>query len=117
MPRVKRGIISIKRRRNILKKTKGFRWQRSKKERAAREALLHAYTHSFHDRKKKKGDFRTLWNIKINAAARASGLSYSKFINQLKGANIRLDRKILSMLAQDHPKVFESVLKASASKT
>ena len=111
MTRVKRGTTSLKRRRNILKKTKGFRWQRSKKERAAREALLHAYTHSFHDRKKKKGDFRKLWNIKINAASRASGISYSRLINQLKKANIKLDIKILATLAEHHPKVFESVLK------
>ena len=114
MSRVKRGKTSTKRRRNVLKQTKGYRWQRSKKERAAREALLHAYTHSFQDRKKKKGDFRTLWNIKINAGARPLGVSYSKLIGQLKKSNIKIDRKILANLAQHHPSIFESVLKEAA---
>ena len=111
MSRVKRGVGALKRRRNILKQTKGFRWQRSHKERAAREALLHAYTHSFHDRRKKKRVMRTLWNIKINAAAREHGLSYSKFMNLLKVANIKIDRKILAHLAEHHPKAFVAVLK------
>lgn len=114
MTRVKRGTTSLKRRRNVLSQTKGFRWQRSKKERAAREALLHAYTHSFQDRRKKKRNFRTLWNIKINAGAREKGISYSKLINQLKKADIKLDRKILATLAEHHPAVFESVLKEAA---
>jgi len=109
MTRVKRGVTSLKRRRSILKQTKGFRWQRSKKERAAREALLHAYTHSFHDRRKKKRVFRRLWNIKINAAARTSGTTYSKLLHQLKRADIKLDRKILAQLAEHYPAVFEKV--------
>jgi len=111
MTRVKRGVTAAKHRRNLLKQTKGFRWQRSKKERAAKEALLHAYTHSFNDRRKKKGDFRTLWNIKINAGARLHGTSYSKVIAGLKKTNIKLDRKILAALAEHHPLVFESILK------
>jgi large subunit ribosomal protein L20 len=111
MTRVKRGVGALKRRRNVLKQTKGFRWQRSKKERAAKEALLHAYTHSFQDRRKKKRNFRTLWNIKINAGARAQGTSYSKLINQLKKSKIGLDRKILASLAEHYPTVFEAVLK------
>ncbi|MBI2052651.1 MAG: 50S ribosomal protein L20 [Candidatus Ryanbacteria bacterium] len=111
MTRVKRGTTSLKRRRRILKKTKGFRWQRSKKERAAREALLHAYTHSFHDRRKKKRVMRALWNVKINAASRLSNTSYSKLIGNLKKANIKLDRKILSALAADNPSVFEAIVK------
>ncbi len=111
MTRVKRGVGALKRRRNILKQTKGFRWQRSKKERAAREALLHAGIHSFQDRRKKKRVMRTLWNIKINAGARMRGTTYSKLINKLKLANIALDRKILAQLAEHHPTVFEAVLK------
>ena len=115
MTRVKRGTTALKRRRNILKQTKGFRWQRSKKERAAREALLHAYTHSFHDRRKKKRNMRALWNIKINAASRATGnISYSRLVGHLKKAHIGLDRKTLAGLAEHHPKVFESIIHEAA---
>lgn len=106
MVRVKRGTISLKRRRNVLKQVKGFKWGRKSKERLATEALLHAYTHSFHDRKKKKGDFRRLWNIKINAGVRSSDLSYSTFIHKLKEKNIKINRKILAALAEHYPKTF-----------
>lgn len=112
MTRVKRGTISLKHRRNVLRKTKGFKWGRNSKERLANEALLHAYTHSFHDRKKKKGNFRRLWQIKINASTRPTGLSYSKFINHLKQTNIKLDRKMLAALAQHHPRVFERLARS-----
>lgn len=111
MTRVKRGTTAAKRRRNVLKQTKGFRWQRSRKERAAKEALLHAGVHAFQDRRKKKRVFRTLWNIKINAASRASGISYSRLINALKKADIKLDRKVLSEIAAKHPKTFEAIIK------
>ena len=110
MSRVKRGKIATKKRKKILKYTKGFRWGRKSKERAAKEALLHAWTHAFSGRKQKKRDYRTLWNVKINAITRANGTTYSKFINQLKKANIKQDRKILADLAQNEPKVFEKVL-------
>lgn len=110
MTRVKRGTISLKRRRKVLKQTKGFRWGRKSKERAAREALLHAGIHSFNDRRKKKRNFRKLWQIKINAAAREHGLSYSKFINKLTKANIKIDRKILAELAEKKPEVFKAVV-------
>ncbi|OGZ41953.1 MAG: 50S ribosomal protein L20 [Candidatus Ryanbacteria bacterium RIFCSPHIGHO2_02_FULL_45_43] len=116
MPRVKRGTTSLKRRRNILKQTKGYRWGRKSKERAAREALLHAYTHSFHDRRKKKGDFRKLWNIKISAAANERNISYSRLINLLKKTNIRLNRKMLAELAEHHPKAFDAVVKETTKK-
>lgn len=111
MTRVKRGIISLKRRRKILKQTKGFRWGRKAKERLAKEALLHAGVHRFHDLRKKKGNFRRLWQIKINAGARQHGLSYSVFINKLKKADIGLNRKILAELAEHHPEVFEEIVK------
>ncbi|MDP2668573.1 MAG: 50S ribosomal protein L20 [bacterium] len=113
MTRVKKGKMALKRRKNVLAQTKGFRWQRSKKERAAKEALLHAGHHAFADRRKKKGNFRALWNIKINAAVREHGLSYSKFINALKKSNIGLNRKVLSELAEHHPDVFKKVLETS----
>ncbi|HEY4500105.1 MAG TPA: 50S ribosomal protein L20 [Candidatus Paceibacterota bacterium] len=112
MPRVKRATIAIKRRRKILKYTKGFRWGRKSKERAAKEALLHAWTHAFRGRKEKKRNFRQLWNVKLNAAVRPYGLSYSVFIGKLKKAKIKLDRKVLADLATNEPKVFEKIVAA-----
>ena len=110
MSRVKRGKIATKKRKKILKYTKGFKWGRKSKERAAKEALLHAWSHAFQGRKQKKRDYRTLWNVKINAAARANGIKYSELISKLKKANVKLDRKILADLALNEPKVFEKVL-------
>ena len=110
MSRVKRGKIATKKRKKILKYTKGFKWGRKSKERAAKEALLHAWSHAFEGRKQKKRDYRTLWNVKINAAARANGIKYSELINKLKKANVKLDRKVLADLALNEPKVFEKVL-------
>ncbi len=116
MTRVKRGVTSVKHRRKILKQTKGFRWGRKSKERAANEALLHAGIHSFQDRRKKKSEMRKLWQIKINAGVRQNGLSYSRFINKLKKANITLDRKILSNLAEYKPEIFAEIVKESNKK-
>ena len=116
MVRVKRGTTSLKRRKKVLKQTKGFRWGRKSKERAATEALLHAYTHSFNDRRKKKGNFRKLWNVKVNAKSREHGVSYSKFINMLKKANIKLNRKMLANLAENHPNAFEKVVIEASKK-
>jgi len=110
MTRVKRGTLANKKRKKILKYTKGFRWGRKSKERAAKEALLHAWTHAFRDRKKKKRDFRTLWNVKINALSRENNVSYSKLINGLKLKNILLNRKMLAELAEFEPETFKKVL-------
>ncbi len=110
MPRVKRGTIANKRRRNVLKNTKGFRWSRKSKERAAKEALLHAWTHAFRGRKEKKRNYRTLWNVKIGAVVREQGMSYSRFIDALKKAKIELDRKVLADLAENEPEVFKQVV-------
>ena len=110
MVRVKRGVIALKRRKKILRQVKGFRWQRKSKERAAREALLHAGRHAFGDRRKKKRNFRKLWNIKINAASHENGLSYSKLIFQLKKAGIGLNRKMLAELAEKYPEIFKKIL-------
>lgn len=110
MSRVKRGKISLKKRKRVLKHTKGFKWGRKSKERAAKEALLHAWTHAFRDRKRKKRDFRSLWQIKINAAARENNITYSKLVSLLKKKNIMLDRKILADLAQNEPEVFKQVV-------
>lgn len=111
MPRVKRGTISIKRRRKVLKAVKSYRFGRSTKERMAREAMLHAGAHAFAHRRKKKGDFRRLWQIRIGAALKPFGLSYSKFMGTLKKKNIRLNRKVLSELAEKHSQAFEAVVK------
>lgn len=111
MPRVKRGVRATKRRKRLLQHTKGFLWTRKSKYRQAKEALLHAWSFQFADRKKKKREFRKLWTIKINAAARTHGVAYSKFINQLLKANVTLDRKILADLAEHEPKVFEHIFK------
>ena len=110
MTRVKRGKIVHKKREKILKYTKGFRWGRKSKERAAKEALLHAWSRAFKGRKEKKRNFRSLWQVQINAAARNNGLTYSKLINGLKKKNIIIDRKILADLAKTEPKVFEKIV-------
>lgn len=109
MTRVKRGTIANKRRKNVLKNTKGFRWGRKSKFKAAKDALLHAWTYSFRDRKAKKRSFRRLWQIRINAAVRPQGITYSRFIAGLKKNKIELDRKILSELAKDHPEIFSKI--------
>lgn len=110
MPRVKRGTIAHKKREKILRLTKGFRWGRKSKERAAKEALLHALSRKFRGRKEKKRVFRNLWNVRINAGARAEGVSYSKLIAGLKKKNIKLDRKILADLAKNEPAVFKKIV-------
>ena len=111
MTRVKRGTISVKKREKLLKLTKGFRWGAKSRERAARERLLHSLSRMFKGRKEKKRVFRGLWQVKISAAVRQSGLSYGKFINALKKRNIILDRNILADLAQHEPKVFAEIIK------
>src|SRR3990167_3110924 len=112
MTRVKRGTISMKRRRNVLRQVKGFHLGRKSKERMAREALLQAGIHGFGGRRKKKRNFRKLWQIKINAASRSHGIPYNQFINKLKKASIELDRKILAELAEKRPEVFKAVVEA-----
>lgn len=109
MTRVKRGVIAHKKREKTLKYVKGFKWGRKSKERAAKEALLHAWDHAFRGRKEKKREYRSLWLTQINAASRLNGLTYSKLIAGLKKANIALDRKILADLARTEPKIFEQI--------
>lgn len=110
MTRVKKGVHALKRRRSVLKQTKGMRHGRSTKERQAKEALLHAGNYSFAHRRDKKSHNRKLWNIKINAGARELGMSYSKLIDALKKKKVLLDRKILADFAEHHPKTFARVL-------
>ena len=110
MTRVKRGTIAHKKREKVLKMTKGFQWGRKSKEKAAKEALLHALSHAFEGRKQKKRDYRALWQTQINAAARANGTTYSKLIAGLKKAKIELDRKVLAEIAKKSPKIFEMIV-------
>ena len=112
MPRVKSGVNATKHRNKTLKYTKGFSWGRKSKERAAKEALLHAWSHAVRGRKEKKRPARRLWSVKINAAARAESMSYSKLIAALKKKKIAIDRKILADLAEHEPKVFKKILEA-----
>lgn len=111
MPRVKRGKVAHKKREKTLRYTKGFKWGRKTKERAAKEALLHAWSHAFKGRKEKKRNFRSVWQTKINAAARDNSLTYSKLIALLKKADIKLDRKILANLAENHPESFKKLVR------
>ncbi len=112
MARIKRGVIKHKKREKLLRLTKGFRWGRKSKKRAAKEALLHAFTHAFRGRKEKKRNFRQLWNVKINAALRTEGLKYSEFINLLKKKDIKLNRKVLADLAEHEPQVFKKIIES-----
>ena len=104
--------MKTKRRRNILAQTKGYRFDRSTKERVAHEAIRKAGQHAFRHRRAKKREFRSLWNIRINAAVRSHGTTYSKMMGAMRKANIMLDRKALSTLAMNHPEVFERVVKS-----
>lgn len=106
MARVKRGTMKNKRRKNILAQTKGYRFDRKSKERVAKEAIRHAGSYAFRHRKAKKRDFRSLWTLRINAAARPLGFSYSKLIDALKKSSVGLDRKSLASLAKDYPETF-----------
>ena len=116
MTRVKRGVTSCKKRKNVLRQTKGYKWAGKSKERTARERLLHAGLHAFNDRRKKKRVMRRLHQIQLGAASRAEGLSYSRMIDGLKKAEIQLDRKILAQLAQKHPETFRLVVKQANQK-
>jgi large subunit ribosomal protein L20 len=111
MVRVKRGLMTRKRHKNILKQTKGFRLLNSKVFSRAKNAWMKAGLNSYIGRKQKKRIFRRLWNVRINIAARMSGLSYSKFIAGLYQKKSTLNRKVLSNLAISNPKVFANVVK------
>ena len=115
MSRVKGGATAAKHRRNVLVRAKGYRGIRSKKERFAKEALVHAGKYQFAHRRDRKNDFRQLWIVRINAAVRENGhKSYSTFMNKLKKAGITLDRKVLSTMAQENPEAFARIAKQVA---
>ena len=110
MTRVKKGTGALKTRRNILKQVKGYRFGRSTKERQAYEAISHAGRYAFAHRRDKKGAARKLWNVRINAMLHAEGLSFSKFMGALKKHEVMLDRKILSLIAQESPNAFKKII-------
>jgi large subunit ribosomal protein L20 len=111
MTRVKRGTTASKRRKNVLSQAKGFRWGRKNKYKQAKEALAHAYTYAYRDRKVKKREKRQLWQAQINAAARLNEMTYSKLMDKLHKNNVEIDRKILAQLAQEYPDIFEKIVK------
>ena len=104
--RIKRGVSAIKKRRKILKAAKGYRGSKSTLYRVAREAVMKSENYAYIGRKNKKRDFRTLWIARINAEARVNGLSYSKFMDGLKKANINLNRKVLADIAVNDKAAF-----------
>ncbi len=110
MTRIKGGLLHAKRRRGILKHTKGYRWGRKSKIKVAKVAKMKAGQHAFRDRRNKKRSMRGLWNIRINAGARQLGFSYSQLIGKLKKANVAIDRKILAQLAAEQPALFAKVV-------
>jgi large subunit ribosomal protein L20 len=109
MPRVKRSVVGRKRRREVLKKAKGYYSSRGKHYKAAHEQMLHSGVYAYRDRKARKGDFRRLWIMRINAAARQNGLSYSRFMSGLRLAEVEVDRKMLAELALNEPKAFTAL--------
>lgn len=113
MPRATNAPASWRRRKRMIHAAKGYRGWRSKKYRYAKNAVWHGLTYSFAHRKDKKGAFRQLWTQRINAACRAEGISYSRFIAALKKANVALDRRVLADLAVNDPKTFSAVVAAT----
>jgi large subunit ribosomal protein L20 len=105
-------MMHAKRRRNLLAKTKGYKWGRKSKITLAKTAVLKAGVNAYKGRKQRKRDFRSLWTMRLNAAARERGMTYSKFIDALHKANVALDRKVLANIALDHPKVFDKIVAA-----
>ena len=110
MSRIKRGATANKRRKNVLKYTKGFKWGRKSKYKLAKQALQKAWAYAYRDRKVKKRLARGLWQSQISSACKLNNTSYSKFIFQLKKNNIELDRKVLSALARTKPETFKQII-------
>ncbi|MEN9730841.1 MAG: hypothetical protein RL488_151 [Actinomycetota bacterium] len=110
MARVKNAVNAHKKRRTILERAQGYRGQRSRLYRMAKQQQLHSLVYAFNDRKDKKGNFRRLWIQRINAAARANGMTYNRFIQGLNLAGIEVDRRILADLAVNEPKTFATLV-------
>ena len=110
MARVKRAVNAHKKRRTILDRASGYRGQRSRLYRKAKEQVIHSLVYAYRDRRKRKGDFRRLWIQRINAASRATGLTYNRFIQGLGLAGVQVDRRILADLAVTDPQVFAQLV-------
>jgi large subunit ribosomal protein L20 len=108
--RVKRAVNAHKKRREILEQASGYRGQRSRLDRKAKEQVTHSFVYSYNDRRKRKGDFRRLWIQRINAAARANGLTYNRFIQGLKAAEVEVDRRMLAELAVNDQQAFAGLV-------
>ena len=113
MARVKRAVNAQKKRRTVLKASKGYRGPRSRLYRKAKEQVIHSLVYSYDHRRKKKGDFRRLWIQRINAAARAEGLTYNRFIQGLKAAEVEVDRRMLAELAVNEPAAFSALVQVA----
>jgi large subunit ribosomal protein L20 len=113
MARVKRSVNAHKKRREVLEQASGYRGQRSRLYRKAKEQLLHSGVYAYRDRRAKKGDFRRLWIQRINAAVRAEGMTYNRFISGLKTAEVEVDRKILADLAVTDPAAFVALVEVA----
>ncbi len=113
MARVKRAVNAQKKRREVLEKASGYRGQRSRLYRKAKEQLLHSATYEYRDRKKRKGDFRQLWITRINAAARLNGMTYNRLIQGLKAAGVEVDRKNLAELAVNDAPAFAALVEVA----
>ena len=113
MARVKRAVNAHKKRREVLEKASGYRGQRSRLYRKAKEQLLHSSTYEYRDRKKRKGDFRQLWITRINAAARLNGMTYNRMIQGLGIAGVEVDRKVLADLAVTDAAAFTALVEVA----
>ena len=113
MARVKRAVNAQKKRRTVLESTKGYRGQRSRLYRKAKEQMLHSMTYSYRDRRQRKGDFRKLWIQRINAAARSNDMTYNRFIQGLKAAGVEVDRKVLAEIAVSDPAAFTALVETA----
>jgi large subunit ribosomal protein L20 len=113
MARVKRAVNAQKKRRVTLDRASGYRGQRSRLYRKAKEQVTHSLVYSYNDRRKKKGDFRRLWIQRINAGARANGITYNRFIQGLRAAEVEVDRKILADLAVNDPTTFAALVETA----
>ena len=110
MARVKRAVNAHKKRRVVLERASGYRGQRSRLYRKAKEQVTHSLVYSYRDRKARKGDFRKLWIQRINAACRAQGMTYNRFIPGIKAAGVEVDRKILADMAVNDPTAFTAMV-------
>lgn len=113
MPRVKRSVHGRKKRRAVLEQAKGYYGARSRRYRVAKEQLLHSGVYAYRDRRKRKGEFRRLWIVRIGAAARMNGMSYSTFMRGLKAADVELDRKVLADIAATDPPGFTGLVEVA----